>query len=412
MINFCEKIRAKHKTLCSVPDGKLVFGLYKNTHEINAEEWNSVIGGQHFFLQLNYLSLVEKLHSPAIYFRYIIVYKNKVPVFVTYFQINDFTADVFGDLLDSQFASVQSKRKRLFAHYLDHQKTNVVMRLLTCGNNFISGENGMAFKDLTAAEAFDVLEKVVDVIGREEKLRGKISATLIKDFYSTTLTKHKGLDEEKFTSFSVEPNMIVDIPEGIKSLNEYIALFSKKYRNRAKGIFKAAATIVRKELSEQEVEQYDKEIYQLYEQVYEHAKFKLVKLGARYFTETKKTFSQQFSVHGFFLNNKLIAFDSGFLPGNNTVEAHFIGFDYKLNKDFELYQNILYSYIDCALQNNCKHINLGRTASEIKSTVGAKAQDLTCYVRPQNTVSKMALSPLVSFLQPTEWVPRNPFKED
>jgi len=44
--------------------------------------------------------------------------------------------------------------------------------------------------------------------------------------------------------------------------------------------------------------------------------------------------------------------------------------------------------------------------------VGAKAHELVCYIKPQNTVSKVILNPFINFLQPTEWIPRNPFKEE
>ena len=65
----------------------------------------------------------------------------------------------------------------------------------------------------------------------------------------------------------------------------------------------------------------------------------------------------------------------------------------------------------CLLKKKSK-INLGRTASEIKTTVGAKAHELLCYIKPQNAVSKLILKPFMQFLQPTEWIPRNPFKEE
>ena len=68
--------------------------------------------------------------------------------------------------------------------------------------------------------------------------------------------------------------------------------------------------------------------------------------------------------------------------------------------------------IDCAIINKKQQVNLGRTAAEIKTTVGAKAQDLICYIKPQNTISKIIQKPFISFLQPSEWVARNPFKEE
>src|ERR1039457_6824454 len=85
-------------------------------------------------------------------------------------------------------------------------------------------------------DAFIFLEKINRVVSKEEKLRGTISATLIKDFYTDYLPKEKILQENKFIEFTAEPNMLIKIPEKINSLTDYTALFSKKYRNRAKHI--------------------------------------------------------------------------------------------------------------------------------------------------------------------------------
>ena len=142
-----------------------------------------------------------------------------------------------------------------------------------------------------------------------------------------------------------------------------------------------------------------------------NAKFKLVKLSYDYFTEMKRIFSEEFKVYGFFKDGELLAFNSSILL-KEMLEAHFIGFNYELNKEFELYQNLLYHFIELAILNKKKTVGMGRTASEIKSTTGAKANELVCYIKPQNTVSKVILKPFISFLQPTEWIPRNPFKEE
>jgi hypothetical protein len=205
--------------------------------------------------------------------------------------------------------------------------------------------------------------------------------------------------------------MIVEFPEQVKSLEDYIGSFSKKYRNRARKILKSLEHVSLRVLSTEEVEK-EERLYALYEEVYMHAKFKLLKLPSNYFTECKRIFKDKFIVLGFYKDNRLIAFGSGFFAPDNYLEAHYIGFDYALNRELELYQNILYSFIQTAIQHGKQFLNLGRTASEIKSTVGAKAYDLTCYIRPQNTLSKMVLKPFIQFLQPTDWVPRNPFKED
>ncbi|MHB8259939.1 MAG: hypothetical protein ACYDCN_09055 [Bacteroidia bacterium] len=414
MITFCEKHKNRlRKKLQRKLDATYSFTFYESINEVDKPAWDEVLACSDFFMNTDYLQLMERLHQPSIAHRYAIVYKNKQPVFICCFQIIDFTADVFGELVESQITDLTTKRLKLFDRYIDKYKNHVIMRLVTCGNNFISGEHSFAYSKNTKREdAFFILEKICHVVSKEEKLRGTISATLIKDFYTIHLPKERILKENKFIEFTVEPNMLIKIPENVGSLNDYIALFAKKYRNRAKHILKDGAAIIKKDLSPEEVKTHNKQIYSLYENVFNKAKFKLVKLAPTYFYEMKKRFNDTFFVTGYFLENKLVAFDSGHYLHNDTLEAHCIGIDYEANKEYELYQNVLYHFIELAIVNKKNTLNLGRTASEIKSTVGAKAQELVCYIKPQNTVSKVILNPFISFLQPTEWIPRNPFKEE
>lgn len=409
---FCERIKSKKGAQTHLKLEKdFTFSIFDSADAVNEKEWTEVVNGYNFFLELNYLKILEQI-GDTFEARYVVVYKNKLPHGVIYFQIINFEAKNFGDLLDTQLKNLQSSRSKLFEKYIDENEKEVLMRLLTCGNNIVTGEHAFLFKkELPKNKNFDLVDKVIDQVGANEKLRGKVSIVLVKDFYTPINNPTCLLGSEKYMEFNVEPNMVVDIPAEAKTLEQYIALFSKKYRNRAKGILKLGAGMVTKELSLEEVKKENDVLFDLYEQVYNKAKFKLIKLPPNYFYECKKQFGDKFFVTGFYLNDKLMAFCTGFEISAECIEAHYIGFDYELNKEMELYQNILYKLIDITIARGRTKLNLGRTASEIKSTVGAKEHPLTCYIRPQNTLSKVVLKPFVQFLQPSEWVPRNPFKE-
>jgi len=386
--------------------------FYPSIHEVPEGEWEKALPSDHFFLCYNYLKCVEDLKADQNYFRYIIVYKSGKPVGVVYFQITDFTANLFGKLIEAQFDSLSKNRLGLFRSKLEKHNRSTVMRLLTCGNNYVSGEHGFLFdRRIPRTEQFDVLENLVKAVASKEKLRGRISGMLIKDFYAPLPLTRCLFGSSNYLEFKVEPSMVVTIPGTANTLPEYLACFSKKYRNRAKGILKASETLEWRELEEDEIQARYSELFELYENVYNNAKFKLAKLDATYFHEMKKLFGERFRVHGCFRDGKLVSFLSAIVHGHE-LEAHYIGFDYHINKEYELYQNILYRNIAIAMELGIKQVNLGRTASEIKSTVGAKAHDLYCYIRPQNALSRLILRPFVSFLQPSEWVPRNPFKEE
>ncbi len=52
---------------------------------------------------------------------------------------------------------------------------------------------------------------------------------------------------------------------------------------------------------------------------------------------------------------------------------------------------MLYEYIRIGISKKLKTINFGRTASEIKSSVGAIPQDLTMYLRHKKTIKNKIL---------------------
>jgi hypothetical protein len=133
-------------------------------------------------------------------------------------------------------------------------------------------------------------------------------------------------------------------------------------------------------------------------------------LHTAYFVALKKTLGDQFNFIGYYQDSKLVGFRTSFVL-KDSLEAHFIGLDYEVNKSFEVYQNILYDYIKETIDYDKKRLFLGRTASEIKSTVGAEAHMLTCYIRHRNPLSNRIIKPFIDYLKPEDWVPRNPFKE-
>lgn len=413
MFSFCKPISSKKRFLpFREINDRFSFTLFEKADSILASDWDIITQHKSPFLSRAYLKIIEKSEHSRLKCRYVIVYYKQKACGIIYYQVVDFKASVFGDLMNQQVESLKSRRMNLFEKYIDSNKDEVLMRLFTCGNNLISGEYGFLFNEIIKnTEANEIVLKISDIVSKEEKLRGTISAILIKDFYKA-LEPKKIFDSEKYTSCLVEPNLKVQLPSTVKSLSDYIELFSKKYRNRAKSIFKNAESLERKKLSLEEVLRYENKMYALYESIFDKAKFRLIKLPKNYFSEVKKQFGTHFTINAFFYKNELIAFGTSFVLEDSTLEAHYIGFDYDQNKQFDLYQNLLYCAINEGIEHGCRCVNLGRTASEIKTTVGAKAQDLICYIKPQNTVSKLILKPFISFLQPAEWTPRNPFKEE
>ncbi len=413
MFSFCRPVSSKkrfspHRKL----DSEFSFTLFEKAARIPVSDWEIVTSNQTVFLNPGYLGIVEKCFHTRLQCRYVVVYRKEAPCGVIYFQIVDFKAGLFGRMISHQVEDLRQHKLNLFERYLHSNKEEILLRLFTCGNNLVSGEYGFCFDKKTGKEkSHYLLLTITDLIAREEKLRGTISATLLKDF-SRPLRPERLFAGENFSRFSVEPNMVVEVPPRVSSLADYVALFSKKYRSRARSIFRKIEGIEKRTLSGTMIKDLEKDMYALYAAVFEKAKFRLMQLPLNYFSKVKELFSERFIVNAYFRNNQMIAFSSCFVMPDSSVEAHYIGLDYAANEEHELYQNILYSLIEEGITRGCSRVNLGRTAAEIKTTVGAKPHELLCYIKPQNTISKLIQRPFISFLQPAPWTARNPFRED
>lgn len=412
MFLFCKPAYSRKRFLPHrALDKSYNFSLFENASEVPAQDWEKVVGTSHLFFNLAYLSILERGSFSKMQCRYVILYEAQQPRGILYFQVIDFKAGIFGDLFNKQVEKNTSRRLSIFEKYVDSNRNETFMRLVTCGNNLVSGPYGFHMPDIEPEIASALLLELTDLIAKEDKLKGGISAVLIKDFHEP-LQPALAFRQKRYNDFKVEPNLVVTLPANVTTLLQYLELFSKKYRNRSRSVIKACSQLEQRYLPLSAILEQEAALFALYTQIFNKAKFKLIKLPADYFSSVKRLFGEQFVVKAFYKEGTLMAFASAFVMPDKSLEAHYIGMDYNFNAEYCLYQNILLCMINEGLLHGCDRVNLGRTASEIKTTVGAKPVDLICYIKPQNTISKIIQKPFISFLQPGEWIPRNPFRDE
>ena len=73
---------------------------------------------------------------------------------------------------------------------------------------------------------------------------------------------------------------------------------------------------------------------------------------------------------------------------------------------------MLYDMIGYSIKKKFKKIIFGRTALEIKSSIGAEAEPMFGYIKHSNPLLQWQMPRVFNSLQPKiDWQPRNPFKE-
>lgn len=408
MLIHCNKIPNKKKGEQEQKKSNLSFELYDSIAFVKSEHWNNIVAYGSEFLQLSYLKVLENSHPNNMNFHYAIIFESNKPLAIAYFQVIEFKPENFQHFVDNGNTENTCIITEYIKKYIaNHILRNMDIRLLICGNSFVSGEHGFAYLPQTnVAKLFHALADIIYTINKGEKEKGKIAAILAKDFYVNNLFADE-LIEFGYHGFLAEPNMI--LTNQWQTFDEYLNSMSKKYRNRAKTIIKKGDLLERKNFLVPDIYENSEVVEKLYGNVLLKAKFSLSALSVAYFAEMKKLLNTDFVFTGYYYHNEMVGFKTYFVL-KNSIEAHFIGLDYTLNKELELYQNILYDYVKVMLINKKNQLYLGRTASEIKSTVGAEAHELKCYIRHQNPLSNRIIKPFVDYLKPSIWVPRSPFK--
>lgn len=383
-------------------------------HSMNRADWEKSVPHGNFFMRWDFLAAFERTAVSSIGFYYVQLYKKGKPYAVFYFQRIHLTVEEIGHILRPLAKEVKSHSLiGQWGEWLQKTKEEKGFRMLVSGNNFISGEYGVGLSEnADPHEVFDAMAGIVKWITRTDRTPAKISAILVKDYFSSGAPKIASdrLKKKRYHRFLVEPEMIISLEKSWKSFDDYIGAMSKKYRNRLRAVYKKSAPLELVEMDAEMIKEHEAELYRLYFNVYERAKFRLAALGENYFSEMKRNFPAEFCFVAYKYEDKIVSFRSSFRT-NNHLEAHFIGIDYERSLDLCLYQRILYDYVAEGLIKGVAQVYLGRTAAEIKSTVGAVAHDLVCYIRHRNGLSNQVIRPFIDYLKPSVWVPRNPFRE-
>lgn len=379
----------------------LSLSLHTNINDISIEDWTA-LEQDNLFSTKSFLQATANC-NPHINHMWILAKESNSTLGVLYFQCIPFNGSELKSYKPGKIDGFLSGTKQAL---VDCVLDKINWRLAVLGNIFITGENGQYFhSSVNYSTRWEIIEKAAQKIFTDEKP----DAVLITDVYENMLEGSKLLKDAKFRPFAVEPDMIFDVKSDWQDFTDYMSSISSKYRVRAKKVMKNSKEISSKEFSYEEVVQYNSELYKLYNNVMDKVDFKLTLASSDYFLQIKKQYPQDFVITGYFRGDELVGFISYFIQPHQ-MDVHLIGINYLINKDVSLYQRILYDCVGQGIKHQCEQIHFGRTASIIKTTIGAKPYPVQSFIKHINTISNIAFKPLTSYLKPEPFTSRNPFK--
>lgn len=380
--------------------------FFSSIDEIPNSLWQELNRSDDLYFSSKYLSALEK-NNPQISFSYVFLVDNdKKPIAFATIQIVDFYLDSVQNGLQSIIENL-----RCFGRKIGLISSEKPLKILTCGNTFVSGEHGIFIKQNQNKQK--VIKQLADAllyfVNSNPKLKKEISAFMLKDFIKESLFITDELHDYNYYSFNVEPNMVLNLNENWTSFDDYLAALKTKFRVKAKKAFKQSKDLKMEEVNAKNIAEHLPKMTALYKTVSSKAEFNLGDFNLNTYKSLKENLGDNYILKSIWLEDKMVGFLSGMINGK-TLDAHFVGIDYELNRTYAVYQRMLYEYITIAIDKKVSFLNFGRTASEIKSSVGAIPQDLTIYVRHKKSIPNKLLSLFLTRIEPTPFKQKFPFK--
>ena len=190
--------------------------------------------------------------------------------------------------------------------------------------------------------------------------------------------------QQGWVDLEFDPVMRVHL-HGKGSWEDYLAGMRTKARTKVKRIQTLSKDLEFRALKKEEMAELQDELHALYMNVYGRAGFRLGCLQKEDFALLKEEMGEGFQLWVATLDGKIIGFHCGMCDGQE-VEAYFVGFEGKHNKSHALYQRMLLEFIQWGLSEGCGGVNLGRTALDIKASLGAEPQRLVLHERMKNPI--------------------------
>lgn len=384
--------------------------MFNTISNVNHTDWHKATNGN-LFWSVAYHSALEQGCSKNVSFRYFLIYDNGVPVAAYYFQLIDLKNQTLKNILNpAYFENIYQKLNGLSTTYVFGESDKNKSVLSICGNLFVSGNYGISTTD---ADVIKSSKKTLAAITKliEESLPpdSNLFATALKDFELDQNDWFNAFNQSGFADFEIDPDMVLKLNSNWKRYADYLQAFSAKYRLRANNAESKSEQLVVRNFNVDEIKSQASPIEFLFNEVLQNSPVRIAGNTAKYFEKLKKELQEHFIFKAFIHDNKLVAFSTA-IVNDNCMHAHHIGFDYSLNKNFALYQNILYHYVKDGIELKKSYINFGRDAMEIKSTVGATPLPLKLYVKFSSSLTHLLFESFLKLAKTKEWTQRRPFK--
>jgi len=284
-------------------------------------------------------------------------------------------------------------------------------RTLVAGQGLGSGEHTFLWReDIPAKWQVKWTEQAFDACARKWGIR----VWMAKDFgpeRDALLAPHWS---RRWARASFDPVMEVPLDPTWTSIDQWQEALRTKARTKVRSILgRSAGLTLRRVTDPEELQQLGPDLIALYDQVYGRASIVMGGLEAGDFARLAAQFDREFTLVTYRQEERLVGFHCGMHhEESGTIEAYYVGFDPEINKECALYQRMLFEFITWGISHRARRVVMGRTALEIKSTLGAFPVPLSTFVHINLPLAMPFLRWMIRKAPPHPFKPRRAWRAE
>lgn len=388
-------------------DHRIRYSVHESMQSVREDiwrHWTSVPFG----LAYRQLRANEQILSSQVRFWVVIFWDDDIPVGIAQFQLFRLDARSFAGAAQQQgiFDRLEGKLKELLHRSVGLSKIWVLL----CGDLYTTAPHAFWFLPEISMD-----RRWIYLMTAFRRVRQWVSdwvspeLMVIKDFSEGMLPSVDHLDDSGFHRISTDPNMVLDIAPHWRSLGDYMEALNSHYRRQAATVIATSSGVRCEFLSREAAIHHSARLDALHEQVYEKAVIRYSAVPTGYFKLMASQMTDLFGLRGYFYNGILVGFVSYFWDAD-SMQCQYLGMDYSVKNQVPLYQLMLYDVLDVAIQKGVKRIEYGRTASEIKASLGAHPVPTFAMVKHRNVIKDQLIDLFVALMHAVEFKERHVYK--
>lgn len=337
------------------------YDVYEHVEQIPPDKWGIVCrAGGDVFMDPRFLRVFEQTMAGDAEYRYVLIRDDAgTPVGAACFTLCELDAALFcKGFVARGIACI----RRIWPRYL-------TFRALFCGLPFSGGQSHVRVASRAEPGAVvDALHAAAVSMAREKRSW----LIIFKEFGEEDKHVVRQLGRLGYIRGESLPMNCVDMR--FTSLDDFCASLRSHYRykiKRSRRKFQKAGLRIEHLRGQAILDAYSDDVHRLYDAVVDAADTQLERLPAPFFRELVRALPEHVGLTTVRHQGRIVAFAWN-LFADGVYHDLFIGIDYDLGIDCDLYFNLMASDLDAAFHAEAREIHMGQTADVFKSRLGCR----------------------------------------